>query len=110
KVNAQGKASLTEFKILQRYRECTLIEARLITGRTHQIRVHAQHAGHSLVGDEKYGDDEINGSMRQHGLKRLFLHAAELGFRLPDENSLTRISAPLPPDLAEPLSRLIPAS
>lgn len=108
KVQAQGKASLTEFKVLQRYCDYTLIEARPITGRTHQIRVHAQYAGHSLVGDEKYGDDEINKHMRQLGFKRLFLHAAELGFYLPNETGLTLIKAPLAPDLAEPLSRLTP--
>src|SRR5690606_29893506 len=83
KVNPAGKASLTEFAVLQRYRDCTLIEARPITGRTHQIRVHAQFAGHSLIGDEKYGNDELNKAMRQHGIKRLFLHAAGLAFYLP---------------------------
>lgn len=106
KVHLQGKASLTEFKVLQRYQGYTLIEARPITGRTHQIRVHAQYMGHSLVGDEKYGDDDINRSMRELGFKRLFLHAAELGFSLPGETALTRVKAPLAADLAEPLSRL----
>jgi 23S rRNA pseudouridine955/2504/2580 synthase len=108
KVNAEGKPSLTEFKILQRYADFTLVEARPITGRTHQIRVHAQYVGHSLVGDEKYGDDDINKSMRQQGVRRLFLHAAELAFYLPNEKELTRVAAPLPPDLAEPLAQLNP--
>lgn len=108
KVNAEGKPSLTEFNVLQRYADFTLIEARPITGRTHQIRVHAQYAGHSLVGDEKYGDDEINKSMRQYGVRRLFLHAAALAFYLPNEKELTRVVAPLAADLAEPLARLNP--
>lgn len=106
KVNANGKPSVTEFAVLQRYQACTLIEARPITGRTHQIRVHAQFAGHSLVGDEKYGDDEINKLMRQHGIKRLFLHASELSFYLPDDTELTRVCAPLASDLAAALPQL----
>ena len=108
KVNATGKPSLTEFTVLQRYQDCTLIEARPITGRTHQIRVHAQFAGHSLIGDEKYGDDEINKLMRQRGVKRLFLHAAELAFYLPDAKELTYVKAPLMRDLAEPLAKMVP--
>lgn len=106
KVNPAGKPSLTEFSVLANYEGFTLVEARPITGRTHQIRVHAQHMGHSLVGDEKYGHDEINEKMRQLGVRRLFLHAAELGFYLPDRQQLTIVRAPLSPDLAEPLSRL----
>lgn len=106
KVNPGGKPSVTEFSVLQCYQGFTLVEARPVTGRTHQIRVHAQHVGHSLVGDEKYGNDEINEGMRQLGVKRLFLHAAELGFYLPDQQELTIVHAPLSPDLAEPLSRL----
>lgn len=106
RVHAGGKPSLTEFKILKSFATCTLLEARPITGRTHQIRVHAQHAGHSLVGDEKYGDDAFNESMRGLGMKRLFLHAAELGFYLPDAKELTLVEAPLAPDLANFLQKL----
>lgn len=106
KVNAVGKPSLTEFSVLQRFVACTLVEARPITGRTHQIRVHAQYAGHSLVGDEKYGDDEVNKLMRQQGIKRLFLHAAELAFYLPDAKELTWVRAPLAYDLAKSLGKL----
>lgn len=106
RVHADGKPSLTEFNVLTRYGQCTLIEARPITGRTHQIRVHAQYAGHSLVGDEKYGNDEFNQSMRALGVKRLFLHAAELGFYLPDSKELTVVKAPLAADLAAVLQKL----
>lgn len=109
KVHPDGKSSLTEFKILTTYNHCTLVEARPITGRTHQIRVHAQYAGHSLIGDEKYGDDDINKSMRELGVKRLFLHAAELGFYLPDAKELTIVKAPLAADLAAVLQKLTPS-
>lgn len=106
KVNPEGKPSLTEFKLLRRFDGFSLIEARPITGRTHQIRVHAQYVGHSLVGDEKYGDDQINAAMRELGIKRLFLHASALAFYLPESDELTRVEAPLPLDLAAPLGRL----
>lgn len=107
RVHPDGKPSLTEFKILRTYENVTLVEAKPITGRTHQIRVHAQYAGHSLVGDEKYGNDEINLGMRELGFRRLFLHAAALTFLLPGASLPTRVEAPLPADLAEPLKKLV---
>ena len=106
RVHPEGKPSLTEFKLLQGFAGFSLIEARPITGRTHQIRVHAQYAGCALVGDEKYGNDEINEAMRAQGIKRLFLHASALSFYLPESEELTRVDAPLPADLAIPLGRL----
>lgn len=106
RVHPEGKPSLTLFKVLQRYSGYTLVEARPITGRTHQIRVHAQHAGHSLVGDEKYGSDAANAQLRGQGFRRLFLHASALGFNLPGQAGLTWVEAPLPPDLAKPLALL----
>jgi 23S rRNA pseudouridine955/2504/2580 synthase len=110
KVHPEGKPSLTVFKILRLFDGFTLVEAKPITGRTHQIRVHAQHAGHSLVGDEKYGDDNINTAIRERGIKRLFLHASALGFCLPGASELTWVEAPLPDDLNIPLQGLAPAS
>lgn len=108
RVHADGKPSLTEFKLLKSYSNCSLVEARPITGRTHQIRVHAQYMGHSLVGDEKYGDDEFNKAMRALGVKRLFLHAAELGFYLPDAKEKTFVAAPLAADLSDVIKKLSP--
>lgn len=108
KVHPDGKPSLTRFAVLRRYMGFTLVEAKPITGRTHQIRVHAQHAGHSLAGDEKYGSDSINLSLRDIGLKRLFLHASSLTFYLPDATEPTRVDAPLLPDLAMLLKKLTP--
>lgn len=83
-VNPEGKESLTEFSVVQRFGElATLVEARPITGRTHQIRVHARHAGHPIAGDDKYGDDDFSRIIREKGGKRLFLHAIYLGCVLP---------------------------
>ena len=110
RIHPEGKPSLTEFKLLQRFDGFSLIEARPITGRTHQIRVHAQYAGCALVGDEKYGSDEVNEAMRGQGIKRLFLHASSLSFYLPESDVITRVDAPLPPDLAIPLGKLPAAS
>lgn len=104
-VSADGKRAATTFRPLQTF-ECdgvrlSLLEAELHTGRTHQIRVHAAHLGFPLAGDEKYGDAEFNKFMRQHGLRRLFLHAAEIKFRLPNSVAPMIFSASLPDDLAK---------
>ncbi|MBT4518648.1 MAG: 23S rRNA pseudouridine(955/2504/2580) synthase RluC [Halieaceae bacterium] len=80
KVSREGKPSITEFSVIERFRGATLVEARPLTGRTHQIRVHAQHAGFSLVGDDKYSSDNAQSLAREIGLKRLFLHALSLRF------------------------------
>ncbi|WP_185266542.1 23S rRNA pseudouridine(955/2504/2580) synthase RluC [Halopseudomonas xiamenensis] len=88
-VNPEGKESLTEFRVVQRFGDfATLVEARPITGRTHQIRVHARHAGHPIAGDAKYGDDEFSRVIREKGGKRLFLHAVSLSAQLPDGERL----------------------
>lgn len=107
KVAAQGKPSLTEFQIVKSFPMCTLVEAKPITGRTHQIRVHAQYAGCPLIGDEKYGLPEVNHQFRNLGCRRLFLHAAKLDLVLPDGRDLS-LQAPLPEDLAAFLQTLEP--
>jgi len=84
----------------------TLVDVELRTGRTHQIRVHAASLGAPVAGDDKYGDDEANRSLRQLGLKRLFLHACALSFRSHEDGPVVRIEAPLPPDLMALLERL----
>jgi 23S rRNA pseudouridine955/2504/2580 synthase len=75
-----GKEALTIFNPVSRFATATLAEVDLKTGRTHQIRVHAAYIGHPLAGDEKYGDQEFNRSLRKLGLRRLFLHAHRLEF------------------------------
>lgn len=106
RVQPDGKASLTEYKVLRRFgRVATLIEARPITGRTHQIRVHCQFAGHAIVGDDKYGVDEVNKQMRDLGFRRLFLHAAELRMPLPGGGRMV-VKAPLEPALVNAMDAL----
>lgn len=99
RVSLEGKPSKTEFNVVQRFGEsATLVEARPITGRTHQIRVHAQHQGHPLVGDPKYGDEAFDLSVKKLGVHRLFLHAAGLEFKTA-EGERVKISVPLPAEL-----------
>lgn len=106
-VNPSGKASLSHFKVLERRGGHSYCEVRIETGRTHQIRVHAQHIGHPVAGDDKYGDEAVNKRLRdQAGLKRLFLHAASLQFALDDGRTPYVLNAPLAPELAEVLDRL----
>ena len=100
-----GQRAATHFARLSQYQNCCLVEATLHTGRTHQIRVHAQHLGQPVAGDPKYGDVAFNNAMAALGLKRLFLHAARLEFTL---DSRIRVEAPLPPDLQRLLTRLTP--
>jgi 23S rRNA pseudouridine955/2504/2580 synthase len=104
RVDPTGKPALTFFRELERYPGGSLVEATLATGRTHQIRVHAAHAGYPLAGDPKYGEREANKRFHQLGLKRLFLHAARFEFDL-DERAYS-FSAPLPDDLRVVLDRL----
>ena len=82
RVATGGKPSLTEFRLLEAFRDCSLLEARPITGRTHQIRVHAQHAGHPLIGDDRYSDERADQLTAELQARRLFLHAQRLRFRL----------------------------
>jgi 23S rRNA pseudouridine955/2504/2580 synthase len=85
-----GKPSETIFEPIYTFKAVSLIEARLITGRTHQIRVHVAHLNHPIVGDDKYGDREFNKSFaKEYGTKRLFLHAKKLVFTLPGKHQFT---------------------
>jgi len=104
RVSQEGKASQTRFVVRERLSGSTLIEAQPLTGRTHQIRVHAQHAGHPLLGDAKYGSDGGIALARAIGLKRLFLHAESLTFRYGGKS--IRIEAPLAIELQAALERL----
>ncbi len=106
-VNPRGKPSLSHFRVLERRGGLSYCEVRIETGRTHQIRVHAQHIGHPIAGDDKYGDEAANKRLREQvGLKRLFLHASTLEFALDGGKAPYRLNAPLAPELVEVLDRL----
>jgi len=106
-VNAAGKPSLSHFRVLERRGGHSYCEVKIDTGRTHQIRVHAQHIGHPVAGDDKYGDPAVNKRLREQiGLKRLFLHAASLEFALDAGKTPYVLNAPLAPELVEALDRL----
>jgi 23S rRNA pseudouridine955/2504/2580 synthase len=77
-----------------------------ITGRTHQIRVHTQHAGHPIACDDKYGEAAFDDKMRSQGLKRLFLHAWKLSFIHPADGREMQVEAPLAPELDDFLNKL----
>ncbi|MBS0231520.1 MAG: RluA family pseudouridine synthase [Proteobacteria bacterium] len=106
-VSAAGKPSLSEFRVLERRGGQSYCEVRIATGRTHQIRVHAQHISHPVAGDDKYGDPEANRRLREKaGLKRLFLHASSMEFSLDGGRTPYLLNAPLAADLIEVLDRL----
>jgi 23S rRNA pseudouridine955/2504/2580 synthase len=106
RIDPRGKPSLTLFHRLRQFTQATLVEARLHTGRTHQIRVHAAHLGTPVLGDEKYGDRAANAALRALGLKRLFLHASDLTFLLPEGGAAFKVQAPLDPELKAVLEKL----
>ena len=83
----------------------TLVEAQIKTGRTHQIRVHLASAGYPIAGDDKYGDFAFNKAEAKRGLKRMFLHAAKMGFVHPLTAERIRIEAPLPVECEHYLAR-----
>jgi 23S rRNA pseudouridine955/2504/2580 synthase len=96
-----GQEAETIFRRISRGEELSFLEAELLTGRTHQIRVHLAHLMHPGRGDDKYGDFELNKRLRKEGLKRMFLHAAALTFRHPATGETLALHSPLPGDLAK---------
>lgn len=99
RVSEQGKPSETRFSIEERYNNATLVKASPVTGRTHQIRVHTQYAGHPIALDDKYGDKQFDQQMSQLGLTRLFLHAFSIRFTHPKTGETLQINAPLDQDM-----------
>jgi 23S rRNA pseudouridine955/2504/2580 synthase len=105
-VSDSGQEAETIFHLVERSPEWSLLEAELLTGRTHQIRVHLKHIGHPVLGDDKYGDFDLNKALRKQGLKRMFLHAAKLSFVHPATGDTLVLSSPLPADLERFRSRI----
>lgn len=106
RADESGKASRTFFRLLECFSGYSLVEAQPVTGRTHQIRVHCQFAGHPIAGDEKYMDDASRRAFRKLGGRRLMLHAGELEFCLPGESRPQRFVAEWADDFREMIERL----
>lgn len=90
-VDPEGREAITEWTVLARGRACTLLDVHILTGRTHQIRVHMKHIGHPVCGDPIYGSD------RGARVPRLMLHAYTLSFTHPTTGERLTFTAPLPP-------------
>jgi 23S rRNA pseudouridine955/2504/2580 synthase len=105
-VDKEGRESQTVFRKKRGLRDFTLLSAELLTGRTHQIRVHLTHLGFPIAGDDKYGDFELNRALAKQGLKRMFLHAGDLEFSHPLSGETVKLHAPLPEDLSRFLESL----
>lgn len=105
---SEGKPSETRFKVEERYAFATLVRCSPVTGRTHQIRVHTQYAGHPIAFDDRYGDREFDRQLTEAGtgLNRLFLHAAALKFTHPGTGEVMRIEAPMDEGLKRCLQKL----
>jgi 23S rRNA pseudouridine955/2504/2580 synthase len=99
-VREGGMSAVTRINLLHKGKDLSLVELRLLTGRTHQIRVHLAHAGHPVLGDDKYGDFELNRALARQGVKRLFLHARRLGLKHPLDGKAMRLESPLPEDMS----------
>jgi len=94
-VQEGGKPAVTRVRRVKAGSDFSLLEVELLTGRTHQIRVHLAHAGHPIIGDDKYGDFALNRALRQ----RLLLHAARLAFRHPASGESMKLESPLPAEM-----------
>ncbi len=99
-VREDGKAAVTQVKVAKATDRFSVLELRLLTGRTHQIRVHLAHAGHPVLGDDKYGDFPLNKDLARKGVKRLLLHASRLSLRHPLTGEPLRFEAKLPKDMS----------
>lgn len=100
-----GRASLSEYRVLRRYERCTYVSVRILTGRTHQIRVHMRSLGHPLVGDRLYGAPANTPGIPPPG--RVFLHSHRLAFDSPATGARIRAEAPLPGELERVLAGLL---
>ncbi len=98
-VGEGGREAVTRVKALKSGRDYSVLEVRLLTGRTHQIRVHLAHAGHPILGDDKYGDFSLNHALAKQGVRRLFLHARRLEFAHPISGEHVELEAKLPDDM-----------
>ena len=109
-IDSKGKESLSHFHPIKNFQlgdfSASLVEVLIETGRTHQIRVHAQYAKHPVAQDNKYGDSLFDQFMKKKGLSRLFLHASNITFTNPITKEIQKVTAPLPDDLEDFLNKL----
>jgi 23S rRNA pseudouridine955/2504/2580 synthase len=101
KDDPDGMRSITLVKVAKLYtlpngEQASLLEVTIKTGRTHQIRVHLAHHGHPIIGDDKYGDFELNKAVAKAGMKRMYLHAWKLGFNHPSTVQEVTLHSPSP--------------
>ena len=101
-----GQYAHTIFSVIKKYRDFTLVNADLHTGRTHQIRIHLQSVGMPIAGDEKYGNFDLNKQLPRQGLKRMFLHARHIRFIHPMTGAVLEITCPIPTELSQFLNTL----
>jgi 23S rRNA pseudouridine955/2504/2580 synthase len=107
-VQDDGKAAVTRVKPVKVHPQFSLLELQLLTGRTHQIRVHLAHAGHPVLGDDKYGDFPLNRLLAKQGVDRLFLHAARLSLKHPVSGAALAFKSPLPEDMKRFVDKTFP--
>ena len=107
----EGREAHTSYRVLERLRESTLVEARLHTGRTHQIRVHFQHLGHPVAGDTTYGQRQTKrlAELTKYEAPRVLLHAHQLGFIHPRSGKPLHFEAPWPEDFTDATRFLAPS-
>jgi 23S rRNA pseudouridine955/2504/2580 synthase len=106
RVEEEGRAAHTVFRLKRTYADLSLLEAELKTGRTHQIRVHLAHLGYPIAGDDKYGDFDLNKALARRGLKRMFLHASRVTLVHPLTKEPATYAAPMPRELSDFLDQL----
>jgi 23S rRNA pseudouridine955/2504/2580 synthase len=107
-VREDGMRAVTRVRPLKKSADFSLLEVRLLTGRTHQIRVHLAHAGQPVIGDSKYGDFELNRRLEKEGVRRLFLHASRLAFLHPVTREKLELRAALPAEIKQFVDQNLP--
>lgn len=105
-VQENGKPATTHFRVLERYGACTLVECKLETGRTHQIRVHMDYIGHPLLGDPKYGTDRKGRVRGNFAIKGQALHSMSLELTHPATGKRMKFQAPMPEDMLQLIEKL----
>ena len=108
KDEANAQRAITLVRVARLVGDFSLLEVTIKTGRTHQIRVHLASQGYPIVGDDKYGDFELNKRLAAQGLKRMFLHAWRLQFVHPQLNKPQTLQADLPPELQQFIDHVQP--